>query len=122
MAENVTPIVAKIDAGTKFDQNKPDMTDIPLEAMWAMGQAFTYGQQKYGKNNYRQGMSASRQLAAAIRHIYQHLSGETIDPESGVPHLGCALASIAMACYTIKNHPSLDDRFEGDLKKYDRRS
>lgn len=115
MAENVTPIVAN--TGVKFDSGKPDMTDIPLEAMWQMGAAFTYGQKKYGKNNYRGGMQVSRQLAAAIRHIYQHLSGETIDPESGLSHLGHALASIAMACYTLKNHPKMDDRYEGDLKK-----
>ncbi len=101
--------------GLKFDNSKPDMTDIPLEAMWQMGAAFTYGQKKYAKNNYRKGMKVSRQLAAAVRHIYQHLSGETNDPESGVTHLGHALASIAMATYTLKHHPSLDDRFEGDL-------
>ncbi len=103
--------------GVKHDNSKPDMTDIPLEAMWEMGAAFTYGQKKYTKNNYRKGMLVSRQLAAAVRHIYQHLSGETKDPESGVSHLGHALASLAMACYTLKNHPQLDDRFEGDLAK-----
>jgi hypothetical protein len=106
-------------SGVKFDENKPDMTDIPKEAMWAMGAAFSHGQKKYGKNNYRKGMKASRQLAAAVRHIYQHLDGETLDPESGIMHLGHALASIAMACYTIKNHPQLDDRHPEDIKKYE---
>lgn len=103
----------------KNDQNKPDMTDIPKEAMWQMGAAFTYGQKKYGKNNYRKGMTVSRQLAASIRHIYQHLSGETLDPESNCTHLGHALASIAMACYTLENHPKMDDRYDKDLKKRD---
>jgi hypothetical protein len=110
---------AATQTGIKYDTGKPDMTDIPLEAMWEMGRAFTYGQKKYGKNNYRNGMKVSRQLAAAVRHIYQHLSGETIDPESGVTHLGHALASIAMACYTIKNCVGMDDRHEGDLKKHE---
>ncbi len=118
MAENVTATVAT-QVGTKFDTGKPDMTDIPLEAMWAMGEAFSYGQKKYGKNNYRQGMKVSRQLAAAIRHIYQHLDGQTLDMESGVAHLGHALASLAMACYTIKNHPALDDRHETDIQKHE---
>ena len=44
--------------GIKFDQNKPDMTDIPKEAMWAMGAAFSHGQKKYGKNNYRNDLRA----------------------------------------------------------------
>lgn len=108
--------------GTKDDTQKPDMTDIPTEAMWEMAAAFTYGQRKYSKNNYRQGMKVSRQLAAAVRHIYQHLDGDTFDSESGVTHLGHALASIAMACYTLKNHPHYDDRFDGDLKKHKKES
>lgn len=105
--------------GKKFDNGKPDMTDIPLEAMWQMGAAFTYGQKKYGKNNYRNGMLVSRQLAAAIRHIFQHLAGQTLDPESGETHLGHALASIAMACYTLSNKPELDDRHKEDKEKYE---
>ena len=54
----------------KFDHGKPDMTDIPLEAMYQMAGAFTYGQKKYSKNNFRQGLQTSKHLAAAIRHIY----------------------------------------------------
>lgn len=87
--------------------------------MWEMGKAFTFGQVKYGKANFRHGMLVSRQLAAAIRHIYQHLDGETLDPESGAMHLGHALASLSMAVYNLKNNPSLDDRFEKDLKKHE---
>lgn len=104
--------------GLKFDTEKPDLTDIPKEAMWEMGRAFTYGQKKYGKNNYRNGMEVSRQIAAAIRHIYQHLGGETLDSESGVSHLGHALASLAMACYTIANYKDLDNRFKKDIEKF----
>jgi CRISPR/Cas system CSM-associated protein Csm5 (group 7 of RAMP superfamily) len=103
--------------GIKHDENKPDMTDIPKEAMWSMGAAFTFGQKKYGKNNYRNGMLISRQLAAAVRHIYQHLDGETNDKESKELHLGHAMASIAMAIYNLKNNPQFDDRFEKDLEK-----
>lgn len=105
--------------GLKFDNGKPDLTDIPKEAMYEMGAAFSYGQKKYGKNNYRNGMLISRQLAAAIRHIYQHLDGETIDPETGTTtHLGHAMASIAMAIYNMNNNPEMDDRFSKDLEKH----
>lgn len=105
--------------GVKFDNSKPDLTDIPMDAMWEMGKAFTYGQKKYGKNNYRNGMLVSRLLAAATRHIYQHLDGETIDPEAQSMHLGNAMASIAMAIYTLKNKPELDDRHPADKDKYE---
>jgi hypothetical protein len=110
--------MAEDSKGIKFDGNKPNLTFIPKEAMFEMGKALTFGAKKYGDHNYRNGMKVSRQLAAALRHIYQHLDGETLDPESGVTHIGHALASLAMACYTLNNHKDLDDRFVGDLEKH----
>lgn len=106
--------------GLKFDSDKPDLSDIPLDAMWEMGKAFTYGQKKYEKNNFRNGHKVSRLLAAATRHIYQHLDGETLDPESRNMHLGHAMASLAMAIYSFKNYPENDDRFPSDIKKYEK--
>jgi hypothetical protein len=108
------------DKALKADNNKPDLTDIPLQAMYEMGAAFTYGQKKYQKSNFRKsGMLVSRQLAAAIRHIYQHLDGETVDPETkSTTHLGHAMASLAMAIYNLKHHPEMDDRYSEDKKKY----
>lgn len=106
--------------GLKFDSEKPDLTDIPMDAMWEMGKAFSYGQRKYGKNNYRNGMLISRQLAAAVRHIYQHLDGETFDSETKSMHLGNAMASLAMAIYNLKNNKDMDDRHPADKEKYER--
>lgn len=103
----------------KLDNGKPDLTDIPMEAMWQMGAAFTYGQKKYKKHNFRNGMLVSRLLAAAIRHIFQHLAGQTYDDESKVTHLGHALASISMACYTLTHKPELDDRNPLDKARYE---
>lgn len=97
--------------GLKFDTGKPDYTHIPIEAMQAMGAAFTYGAKKYGGDNYREGLLVRRQIAAALRHIYQFLDEGDVDAESGCLHLGSALASLAMACYTVKNIPELDDRY-----------
>lgn len=97
--------------GIKFDGEKPDMTHIPMEAMWAMGEAFTYGARKYEADNFREGLAVRRQLAAALRHIFQLLNEGDIDKESGCQHIGSALASLAMAAYTIKHHPDLDDRY-----------
>jgi len=106
-------------AAVKHDQDKPLVSSIPKEAMWEMGLALGYGAKKYGDGNFRNGLKVSRQLAAAIRHIYQHLDGENLDSESGVSHLGHALASLAMACYNIKNHPEMDDRMDRDKLKHE---
>jgi pterin-4a-carbinolamine dehydratase len=105
-------------SGIKYDGAKPDMTHVPIEAMWAMGEAFTYGAKKYEADNFREGLAVRRQIAAALRHIYQFLDEGDTDKESGCKHLGSAMASIAMACYTVEHHPDLDDRY---FKKQERK-
>lgn len=55
------------------------------------------GMLKYGRSNWRvAGVRASIYIDAAIRHIYKYLEGEDFDPDSGVPHLGHALACLAI--------------------------
>ena len=101
----------RMESGKKYDAGKPDMTHVPKEAMYAMAEAFTYGAKKYGADNYRQGLHVRRQIGAALRHIYQFLDEGDIDQESGCKHIGSALASLAMAAYTVERKPEFDDRF-----------
>lgn len=103
----------------KFDQDKPNMTHVPKDAMFAMAKAFTYGASKYSDDNFREGMAVRRSIAAALRHIYQALDDGDIDQESGCEHLGSAMASLAMALYTIHNKPEFDDRYFKKNKKSD---
>lgn len=100
--------------GLKHDQEKPMLAYIPKAALDAEGLAFAYGAKKYEPFNYRHGIAITRTLSAALRHIVQFLGGEDIDQESGVNHLGCARANLAMALDTLANHPELDDRFKGN--------
>lgn len=99
-------------AGRKDDSGKPALEYIPKSAMWAMGGAFAYGAKKYGAFNYKGGLKVTRCLAAAVRHIYQYLAGENLDPESGISHLGHAMASLAMAIDMVENDTNLDDRYK----------
>lgn len=97
----------------KHDQEKPAVQYIPAEALFAMGEAYGYGARKYGGHNFQiTGLEVSRCLAASVRHIYLFLSGENLDKESGLSHLGHAMAAIGMAIYSLQHHPSKDDRFK----------
>lgn len=98
--------------GTKFDTNKPALAYIPKAALYAEGRAFAYGAKKYAAWNYKKGIAITRTLSAAIRHTLQFLDGENMDSESGVNHIGCARANLAMALDTLENHPELDDRYK----------
>ena len=101
-------------AAKKFDGDKPDLSLCPRVALEAMARAFMLGEKKYGRYNYLNGgMDSHRLIAAAIRHLYQWQDGETLDPESGVSHLGHAQASIAMLLHQEAAGTAVDTRWKG---------
>lgn len=85
---------------------------LTLEFLTETSKALDFGAKKYGKHNFKGGIEHTRLLAASIRHIYQYLSGEDLDPESGHSHLGHAAAGLNMALWMIKHRPDLDDRYK----------
>jgi hypothetical protein len=99
-------------SGTKFDQGKPSISLVPSEALIGMTRALDYGAKKYGRYNYRDGIEHSRILDAALRHIFAILGGEDTDPESGLPHLHHALASLAMLEWMRVNRPDLNNLYD----------
>lgn len=59
--------------------------------------ALLNGMCKYGRSNWRiAGVSATIYYDAARRHLDAWFEGEEVDPDDGVPHLGAALACIAI--------------------------
>lgn len=97
-------------AGLKNDVGKPDLSLVSKELMISLARVREFGNKKYEKNNWKKGFEITRSLAAALRHIFAFLSGETLDPESGLSHLGHAVASIEHAIYDMEHHPQNDDR------------
>jgi len=105
-----------VSEGIKFDEKKAPMVLTPVAAKIAMAEAFGYGAKKYGKWNYKKGMDWTRLLSATERHLDAFKDGEDIDPESGVNHLGHALADIAMLMDYYQNKLGTDDRYKKDGK------
>jgi Domain of unknown function (DUF5664) len=98
--------------GKKNDSGKPKISLIPKEALWGMAQALTYGANKYGMYNFKEGISYTRLADAAYRHLSAYMDGETIDIESGNNHLFHAMASLAMLTYMDANRSDMDDRYK----------
>lgn len=71
-----------------------------------------FGADKYGRFNYKGGIAHTRLVDAAMRHLIAYASGEDIDPESGLPHVDHAAASINMLRGNQRLHPELDDRYK----------
>ena len=69
------------------------------------------GAMKYGRSNYREiGVRSSIYYDAAVRHLTAWFEGEEADPDSGIDHLGHALACIAILVDAKEAGKLNDDR------------
>lgn len=99
-------------AGTKNDGEKPRLDLIDPEWIEEVGKVMTFGMKKYAAHNWRGGISISRLLGAALRHLWAAVRGEDIDPESGLTHMGHLSCCAMFAFWTLRHKPELDDRFK----------
>jgi len=81
--------------GVKHDKGKLRFDLIPSEAITGMAKALTHGLENHEPRNWEKGMDWSRPFAALQRHVWAWWRGETIDKDSGLNHLDCALAELA---------------------------
>lgn len=68
---------------------------VPANVTAEVGIAMLEGALKYGRHNYRViGVRSSVYYDAAMRHLTRWWEGEDIDPDSGLPHIIKAIASL----------------------------
>lgn len=83
----------------------------PTTATAAGALGFREGELKYGRNNFRASkVSASVYVAAAKRHIDSWFEGADNTSDYGTPHLGNALACLAILVDAEVNGSLIDDR------------
>ena len=81
--------------GLKYDSAKPKMNLLPPKALIEVGKVLTFGAEKYGPENWKELEDLqNRYTAGALRHIFAHMDGEQLDPESGTSHLAHALCCL----------------------------
>lgn len=98
--------------GVKHDTEKPDMSLLSSIAITKIAEVMTFGKRKYSAENWRGGIGYKRLLAAALRHIFAYLGGESSDPESGMSHLAHAACCIMMLLEFETTRKDLDDRYK----------
>lgn len=99
------------ESGTKHDAAKIPLDLLPSEALFRIAEVLAQGAKKYGRNNWRNGLSYSRLIAAALRHLLAFNAGENLDPETNLSHLCHASCCLLFLIEQLKTHPELDDRY-----------
>ena len=99
------------EGGVKFDGDKPRMDLLDAGAIEQLAQVLTFGAQKYAAWNWKKGISKSRLLAAAFRHLFAYLRGEDKDRESGLSHVAHAMCC-CMFLLGLEHRADLDDRWK----------
>ena len=87
--------------GLKFDDGKPPISLLPAGAVFEVAEVMGFGAKKYSAENWRDVRPGSRYLDAALRHLFAHAGGESLDPETKARHLAhaasCLLILIELA-------------------------
>lgn len=91
--------------GVKSDARKLPYQLLPPKALEEVVKVLSYGENEYGARNWEKGISYDRLFGAVQRHMWAFKKGETIDPESGLPHLAHATCTcLFMLSFFIGEH------------------
>lgn len=108
-------------SGARANGGKTRLDLIPLHLLKDGADVFEYGINKYAEWNWAKGMEWSIPYQCLLRHLAAWWSGEDLDKESGLPHLGHAMANLIMLEHYAKGYKEGDNRptlyFGGEQNK-----
>ena len=100
--------------GRKFDSEKPKMYLLPPKAIVEVSKVLTVGAQKYDEENWRKlDNLQDRYSGGALRHIFAHLDGEILDPETKHSHLAHAICCLLFKLEIELEETSEEERLRG---------
>src|ERR1051325_3153245 len=89
----------------------PLFSVVPPASLIYQGKAMEDGARKYNSFNWRTNkVIASIYIDACMRHLAAWWDGEEVAEDSGVPHLGHALACIGIIVDALETGNLIDDR------------
>ena len=103
-------------SGARYNDDKPDLSLIPLCTLEDEARVWAYGKKKYAAWNWAKGMDWSVPYACAMRHLAAWQRGEDIDLESGQSHLAHAMCNLRMLTLYSRTYTEGDDRPKEWLK------
>lgn len=102
--------------GMRFDAGKARMDLLCPIAMEGCAMVLAFGAKKYAEWNWAKGMPWSKVIGSLLRHTFKFMSGEDLDPESGLPHVDHLLCNAVFLSNYYRRHKMLDDRYKSAVK------
>lgn len=99
-------------------EQKPDLSLLPLDVLQAVARSYEYGLVKYFRNSWRKGFRTNRNVAAAKRHISNWQDeGQLYDKDAyelsqkKVHHIAMAIFNLLCILDAEVNHPELVENY-----------
>lgn len=83
---------------------------IPVGPLDLVAKHYGIGSKKYSERNWEKGYNWSLSYAAMQRHAVAFWSGETLDEETGSPHLAAVVFHALALMEFCNTHPEKDNR------------
>jgi len=77
----------------RYNTGKPRYSLIDYASLESLVRVLEFGESKYGRDNWKLGLSKESVLDSMIRHVAKLNDGEECDSESGVSHIGHIMAN-----------------------------
>ena len=99
--------------GVKYDGDKPRYDLIEPKALEDLARVLTFGCKKYSDENWRHVENAEkRYYSALLRHVEAWRRGDSLDEETGIPHLSHAMACLMFLHWFDSKKITKDDAEE----------
>ena len=96
-----------------FDEGKTELQYVlAMDGLDEVAKVGTYGANKYGQYNYRDGSTFMRFIGSIIRHTAAFARGQDLDRESGFSHLAHVIYNCLILLQWIHDKKGIDDRYK----------
>jgi hypothetical protein len=101
----------------RFNEGKLQWTMMDFKSMAPMIQVLMYGAKKYDRDNWKKACPKKLDLLDSLeRHFIGLVAGESVDPESGLPHIGHLMCNAMFYSYWEQKTNGLFENFEEPTK------
>lgn len=92
----------------RYNKGKKEWSLVDFKSLEPLVEVLSFGAEKYDKHNWKKGLPVTEIMESMMRHTFALNSGEDLDPESGLPHIGHIMCNAMFISHFLET--KWDDR------------